>query len=105
LQWWPALSLPRPYLFARRRFSATDGSANPVATTRNQVAERVGEPVLLGIRLVYDDWFEVELRTFTNRFGTAAGRDLERAVEEAAIMLLELQMRWAVLTRKRCFLR
>jgi hypothetical protein len=54
------------------------------------LAEKVGEPVLLSVRLVYDNWFEVEIGTFTDRFGAAAGRDLERAVEEAAIVLLEL---------------
>ena len=45
---------------------------------------------MLGIRLVYDDWFEVEVHTFTDRFGLAAGRDLETAIAEAAAMLLEL---------------
>jgi len=45
---------------------------------------------LLVIRLAYDDWFDVEIHTFTARFGLSAGRDLYTAVEEAAVMLLEL---------------
>jgi hypothetical protein len=58
--------------------------------SQSELADRVGEPVLLGIRLVYDDWFEVEIGTFTERFGTAAGRDLKTAIEDAAAMLLEM---------------
>jgi hypothetical protein len=57
---------------------------------QQRLAERVGEPVLLVIRLAYDDWFDVEIHTFTDRFGMSAGRDLETAVEQAAVMLLEL---------------
>lgn len=45
---------------------------------------------MLVIRLAYDDWFDVEIHTFTARFGLSAGRDLYTAVEEAAVMLLEL---------------
>jgi hypothetical protein len=32
----------------------------------------------------------VEIHTFTDRFGLSAGRDLYTAIEEAAVMLLEL---------------
>jgi hypothetical protein len=58
--------------------------------TQAELAERVGEPVLLVIRVVYDAWFEVEISTFTDRFGAAAGRNLEQAVEWAVVMLLEM---------------
>lgn len=57
---------------------------------QQELAERVGEPVLLSIRVAYDDWFEVEVHTFTDRFGMAAGRHLKTAIEEAVVMLLEL---------------
>jgi hypothetical protein len=57
---------------------------------QQQLAERVGGPVLLAIRLCYDDWFEVEIQTFTDRWGMAAGREVEAAVEGAVNMLLEM---------------
>jgi hypothetical protein len=46
--------------------------------------------VLLAIRLCYDDWFEVGIQTFTDRWGMAAGREVEAAVEGAVKMLLEM---------------
>jgi hypothetical protein len=58
--------------------------------TQEELAERVGEPVLVVIRVVYNDWFEVEIHTFTSRFGTAADRNLEQAIEWAVVMLLEM---------------
>jgi hypothetical protein len=57
---------------------------------QQHLTERVGEPVLLVIRLCYDDWFEVEIRSFTDRWGIAAGRDVEVAIEGALAMLLEM---------------
>jgi hypothetical protein len=57
---------------------------------QQQLAERVREPVLLAIRLCYDDWFEVTIQTFTDRWGMAAGRELEAAVAGAVEMLLEM---------------
>jgi hypothetical protein len=57
---------------------------------QQQLAERVGEPVLLAIRLCYDDWFEVTIQTFTDRWGMAAGREVEAAVAGAVEMLLEM---------------
>ena len=50
---------------------------------QQQLAEKVGEPVLLTIRLCYDDWFEVTIQTFTDRWGMAAGREGEGAVTGA----------------------
>jgi len=57
---------------------------------QQQLADRVGEPVLLSIRLCYDDWFEVELQTFTSRRGMAAGREVEPTIAGALEMLLEM---------------
>lgn len=57
---------------------------------QQELADRVGEPVLLAIRLCYDDWFEVEIQTFTDRWGMAAGHEVEAAVEGALAMLLEM---------------
>ena len=45
---------------------------------------------MLNIRVVYDGWFEVELRTPKDRFGLADGTDLEKAIEEAEVMIVEL---------------
>lgn len=57
---------------------------------RQQLAERVGEPVLLMIRIGYDDWFAVQIQTFTDRWGMAAGREVEAAVAGAVEMLLAM---------------
>jgi hypothetical protein len=57
---------------------------------QQQLADRVGEPVLLAIHLCYDDWFEVIIRSFTDRWGMAAGREVEAAVAGALEMLLEM---------------
>jgi hypothetical protein len=57
---------------------------------QQQITERVGEPALLTIRMCFDEWFEVEVQTFTDRWGMAAGRDVQTAVESATDMLLEM---------------
>lgn len=57
---------------------------------QQQITNRVGEPVLLTIRMCYDDWFEVEIQTFMDRWGMAAGRNVETAIEGAIEMLLEM---------------
>jgi hypothetical protein len=44
---------------------------------QQQIMRSVEEPVLLTIRMCFDDWFEVEVDTFTSRWGTAAGREVE----------------------------
>ena len=51
---------------------------------------RVGEPVLLVIKMAFDTWFEVEINTFTGRMGMAAGEEVEIVIEEAVEMLLEM---------------
>ena len=58
---------------------------------QQQITERVGEPVMLTIKMPFDEWFDVKIQTFNEeRFGIAAGRDLETAIEESLKMLLEL---------------
>jgi hypothetical protein len=57
---------------------------------QQQLSERIAEPVFLVIRVPYTDWFEVEIRTFEDRFGLATGYDLEQTIEDAVEMLLYL---------------
>lgn len=57
---------------------------------QQQVTERVGEPVLLVVKMAFDTWFEVEINTFTGRMGMAAGEEVETVIEEAVEMLLEM---------------
>jgi hypothetical protein len=57
---------------------------------QQQLTARVGEPVFLTIKMPFHDWFEVEIRTFTDRWGMATGSDLDRTVDDAADMLLEM---------------
>ena len=58
---------------------------------QQQIAERVGEPLMLTIKMPFGEWFDVKIQTFNEeRFGIAAGRDLETTIEEAVEMLLEL---------------
>lgn len=66
-----------------------DGQAWLLAIQR-RITKRIGEPVLLIIRVPFDDWFEVEIHTFTARFGQANGRDVEAAIADAIEMLLAL---------------
>ena len=58
--------------------------------TQQRIADQVGEPILLIIRVPFDDWFEVEIHTFNARFGQGNGRDVEAAIAAATEMLLEL---------------
>lgn len=68
---------------------------------QQQIMGRVGEPVLLSIRMCFDDWFEVEVNTFTDRWGTAADRDVETAIDDAVDMLLQMDEVIAEVTSKR----
>jgi hypothetical protein len=70
---------------------------------QRRLMDRVGEPVLLTIRMCFDDWFEVEASTFTDRWGRAAGRDVETAVEGAIEMLLEMDEVLAEMTSRQRF--
>lgn len=69
--------------------NGVDGQAWLLAT-QQRISDQVGEPVLLIIRVPFDDWFEVEIHTFENRFGQGYGRDVEAAIADATNVLLEL---------------
>ena len=51
---------------------------------QRQLTDKVGEPVLLTIRLPFDEWFEVAIPTFTDRWGIAAGQEVDAAIEAAS---------------------
>lgn len=68
---------------------------------QNQLTDKVGEPVLVTIKMPFDEWFEVEIQTFTDRWGIAADREVEAAIEAAAEMLLEMDNVVAEITRKK----
>lgn len=68
---------------------------------QQQITERVGEPVLLGIKMAFDTWFEVEINTFTGRMGMAAGEEVEITIDEAVEMLLEMDEVIAEMEHKR----
>ena len=36
----------------------------------------------------WDEWFEVEIQTFSDRWGVAANRDVDAAIADTAEMLL-----------------
>lgn len=68
---------------------------------QRQIAGRVGEPVLLTIKMAFDTWFEVEINTFTGQMGMAAGEEVEIAIDEAVEMLLEMDEIIAEIEHKR----
>lgn len=68
---------------------------------QQQITDRVGEPVLLVIKMPFDAWFEVEINTFTGRMGMATDQEVETAVEQAVEMLLEMDEVIAEIERKR----
>ena len=43
---------------------------------QHHLAEKVGEPLLVTIRIVYDGSFEVDLKTFSGQQGVASGESL-----------------------------
>jgi hypothetical protein len=57
---------------------------------QQQLTERVGDPVLLAIKMPFDAWFEVVINTFTGRTGMATDQEVETAVEQTVEMLLEM---------------
>jgi hypothetical protein len=57
---------------------------------QRQLTDRVGEPILLIIKMPFDEWFEVEIQTFTDRWGVAANREVDKAIEAAVEMLLQM---------------
>ena len=83
----------------------TDGQAW-FLEKQQQITDRVGEPVLLVIKMAFDTWFEVEINTFTGRMGMAAGEEVETAIEGAVEMLLEMDEVIAEVTgeQRQCYL-
>ena len=67
---------------------------------QRQLTDKVGEPVLLTIKMPFDEWFEVEAQTFTDRWGVAANREVDAAIEAAAEMLLEMDKVIAEITAR-----
>ena len=57
---------------------------------QQHLAEIVGEPILITIRLIYDGSMEIEVETFTGRHGMATGDSLPETLREAVMVLLQL---------------
>ncbi|MCI0398948.1 MAG: hypothetical protein L0332_30245 [Chloroflexi bacterium] len=57
---------------------------------QQRLAEEVGEPLFITIRLVYDGFIEVEVQTFTDRHGLATGYSLPETLAAAVEALLYL---------------
>ena len=55
-----------------------------------RLIDRLGEPPFITIRLIYDGSYEVEVSTFTDRYGFAHGWSLPEAVATAVDCLLAL---------------
>jgi hypothetical protein len=45
---------------------------------QHRLAEKVGEPLLVTIRIVYDESFEVDVKTFSGQQGVASGESLSK---------------------------
>lgn len=54
-------------------------------------ADRVGEPLFVTIRLVYDGTIEVDVETFTGQHGMAGGESLSQSLTAAVELLLSLR--------------
>ena len=50
---------------------------------QHRLAEKVGEPLLVTIRIVYDDSFEVDVKTFSGQQGVASGESLSKTLTTA----------------------
>ncbi|MGB4869316.1 MAG: hypothetical protein WBP47_04670 [Candidatus Promineifilaceae bacterium] len=57
---------------------------------QQRLADIVGEPLFVTIRLIYDGSVEVEVETFTDRHGMAAGDSLPETWQAAVETLLVL---------------
>jgi hypothetical protein len=55
-----------------------------------RLIDRLGEPPFITIRLIYDGFYEVEVSTFTDRYGFAHGWSLPEVLASAADCLLAL---------------
>ena len=57
---------------------------------QQRLAEKVGEPIFVTIRLVYDGFCEVDIQTINGRFGRAGGDRLPETMNDAVETLLDL---------------
>jgi len=57
---------------------------------QQRLAEKVGEPIFVTIRMVYDGYIEVEVETGTGRHGIAEGDSLPETLTSAVETLLYL---------------
>ncbi len=57
---------------------------------QQRLADKVGEPIFVTIRLVYDGFIEVDVETFTGRYGMAGGNSLSETLAAAVEALLYL---------------
>lgn len=58
---------------------------------QHRLAEKVGEPLFVTIRLVYDGVFEVDVKTFAGQHGMADGESLPETLAAAVETLLYLR--------------
>jgi hypothetical protein len=58
---------------------------------QHRLAEQVGEPLLVTIRLVYDGFIEVDVKTFAGQQGMAGGESLPETLAAAVETLLYLR--------------
>jgi hypothetical protein len=57
---------------------------------QNRLTQKLGEPILIRIRLIYDGFYEVKISTFTDRYGLGKGWSLPEALAAAVDCLLAL---------------
>jgi hypothetical protein len=50
---------------------------------QHRLAEKVGEPLFVTIRIVYDGSFEVDVKTFSGQQGVASGESLSKTLATA----------------------
>ena len=55
---------------------------------QHRLAEKVGEPLFVTIRIVYDGSFEVDVKTFSGQQGVAGGKSLSETLTTAVETLL-----------------
>ena len=79
-----------------QRLTSDETAVSPTAVQawllqeQQRLADIVGEPLFVTIRLIYDGSVEVEVETFTDRHGMAAGDSLPETWQAAVETLLVL---------------
>ena len=58
---------------------------------QQRLAEKVGEPLFVTIRLVFDGFIEVEIKTFAGQQSKAGGDSLSETLTAAVLTLLYLR--------------